>query len=95
VFVRVLPLLQAIVYVDIRICRTSGGASIFWADEIIKYLLIWIIREIVTLPSFPVATRTSVAVCSHIVRSDAGGQTPYKGKGKDYPRTDYEGAEGE
>jgi hypothetical protein len=45
---RVMSLLQARVYVDIRICRTSGGASIFRADEIIKYLSIWIIQEIVT-----------------------------------------------
>lgn len=47
VLVRVMPLLQARVYVDIRICPTSGGASIFQEDEI-KYLSIWIIQEIVT-----------------------------------------------
>ena len=44
----VMPLLQATVYVDIRICRTSGGASIFRADEIIKCLSNWIKQEIVT-----------------------------------------------
>ena len=48
VLVRVVSLLRARVYVDIRICRTSGGASIFRADEIIKYLSTWIIQEIVT-----------------------------------------------
>ena len=47
VLVRVVPLLQARVFVDTRICRTSGGASIYRADGIIKYLS-RIIQEIVT-----------------------------------------------
>ena len=37
VLMRVMSVLQATVHVDVRICRTSGGASIFRAGEI-KYI---------------------------------------------------------